>query len=261
VLVWRAALAAPDGRLHLTVLEASDGSLSGDALLVQSPTGRYLLVNGGPSIRRLSDALGRRLPFSQRRLDYLVVAGARQEEIRALPRAIERFPPQSVLWAGNRDTSSSATALLDSLSEAQVPVTEAVPGQVLELGGGARLQVLACGKSGGVFLLEWGNFRAVLPIGANFAELEALQNGRAIGAVSALLLTDHGYAPINPPEWIANLRPLVALLSVSARDGDGLPSPDTLAALDGYTLLRTDQNSWIHLSTDGERMWVEVERR
>jgi competence protein ComEC len=260
VLVWRAALAAPDGRLHLVVLDASDGSISGDALLVQSPTGRYLLINGGPSSRKLSDALGRRLPFAHRRLDYLVVAHPRQEEIRALPTVTERFPPGAVLWAGNREASTSATALLDSLSQAQVPVTEAVPGQFLDLGGGARLQVLACGKSGGVFLLEWGNFRAVLPIGANFAELEALQNGRAIGSVSVLLLADHGYAPINPPEWIANLRPQVALLSVAARDGEGLPSPETLAALEGYTLLRTDQNGWIHLSTDGERMWVEVER-
>ena len=68
--------------------------------------------------------------------------------------------------------------------------------------------------------------------GMNFAELESLENCRGIGSVSALLLADHGYAPINPPEWIANLRPLVALLSVSARDGDDLPSPETLAALD-----------------------------
>jgi phage tail protein X len=30
--------------------------------------------------------------------------------------------------------------------------------------------------------------------------LEILQNGRAIGLVSALLLANHGYAPINPPE-------------------------------------------------------------
>jgi competence protein ComEC len=119
--------------------------------------------------------------------------------------------------------------------------------------------VLTCGKSGGVFLLEWEDFRAVLPVGMNFGEMETLKNGRAIGSVSALLLAEHGYAPVNPPEWIADLRPQVVLLSVSAGDRQGLPSPETLAALEGYTLLRTDQNGWIHLSTDGERMWVEAE--
>jgi competence protein ComEC len=94
----------------------------------------------------------------------------------------------------------------------------------------------------------------------NFAELESLKNGREIVPEIAQLLADHSYAPVNRPEWIANLHPQVALLSVSAGDRDGLPSPETLAALEGYTLLRTDQNGWIHLSSDGEQLGVEAER-
>jgi hypothetical protein len=107
---------------------------------------------------------------------------------------------QAVLWAGSREASSNATALLEIRSREQVPVTEAVPGHTLDLGSGAQLRVLACGKSGGAFLPEWGKFRAVLPVGMNFAEMESLQNGKAIGPVSALLLADHGYAPVNRPE-------------------------------------------------------------
>ena len=76
-----------------------------------------------------------------------------------------------------------------------------------------------------------------------------------------MLLADSGYAPSNPPEWIANLRPQVVLLSVSAADRQGIPAPETLALLQGYTLLRTDRNGWIELSTDGKQMWVEVEKK
>jgi hypothetical protein len=39
-----------------------------------------------------------------------------------------------------------------------------------------------------------------------------------------------------------------------------MPSKETLVAVEGYTLLRTDQKGWIELSTDGERMWVEAAR-
>jgi beta-lactamase superfamily II metal-dependent hydrolase len=53
---------------------------------------------------------------------------------------------------------------------------------------------------------------------------------------------------------IANLRPQVVLVSVSADDLQDLPSPETLGALQGYTVLRTDRNGWIELSTDGEQM-------
>jgi hypothetical protein len=63
-----------------------------------------------------------------------------------------------------------------------------------------------------------------------------------------------------PPEWVANLNPRLVLLSVSARDGQGRPAPEMLEIIQGYNLLRTDRNGWIELSTDGEGMWVEVER-
>jgi beta-lactamase superfamily II metal-dependent hydrolase len=120
--------------------------------------------------------------------------------------------------------------------------------------------VLAVGSRGATLLLEWDRFRLLLPLGMNLDDLEALEYGKAIGNVSALLLGDSGYAPINPPEWIENLRPQVVLLSVSASDQEGLPSPETLELLQGYTLLRTDRDGWIELTTDGIRMWVEAAR-
>lgn len=75
-----------------------------------------------------------------------------------------------------------------------------------------------------------------------------------------LLLVDCGYGLANPLEWIDNLQPQLVLLSVAAGDALDLPSPETLEVLQGYSLLRTDLSWWIHLSTDGEQMWVEVER-
>jgi beta-lactamase superfamily II metal-dependent hydrolase len=48
---------------------------------------------------------------------------------------------------------------------------------------------------------------------------------------------------------------------VSAGDYYGLPSAETMAALEGYNLLRTDHHGWIHITTDGQQMWVEAERR
>ena len=53
----------------------------------------------------------------------------------------------------------------------------------------------------------------------------------------------------------------MVLIGVSAADEEGLPSPETLELLQGYRVLRTDRNGWIELTTDGENMWVEAERR
>ena len=243
--------------MHLIVLDVGGG----EALLVRTPSGRNLLISGGPSATRLSDAPGRRLPLTRRELDYLVVAGGSDEQLQALPHLVERFRLSNVLWAGPAHVSRSARALDTGLSDSGVSIVEAIPGLALDLGQGAVLRVLSVVSRGAILELEWGSFRALLPTGADFAAMEALGNGKAIGPVTALLLAGGGYAPLNPPEWIAQLRPQVALLSVTAADWHGLPDPETLQAVAGYTLLRTDRNGWIHLSTDGEQLWVEVEKR
>jgi competence protein ComEC len=260
VLVWQQALRTPDGLLHMTLLDVSSASQSGDAILIQTPRGRYLLINGGPSTRALSDSLGRRMPVFHRKLDSLLVGSVREEHIAALPSIIERYSPSEVIWAGREQASRSAYYLHEGLVESGIPITTAESGQVLDLAEGAKLWVLAAGSRGAVYLLEWDRFRALLPIGPGYDDFERFGYGRDLGQVTVLLLADSGYAPTNPPAWIDNLRPQLVLLSVAGGDALELPSPETLEALQGYSLLRTDINGWIHLSTDGEQMWVEVER-
>ena len=261
VFVWRAAFTAPDGRLHVTILDVGDTALSGDGILIRTPTGRNLLIDGGPSATRLSEALGRRLPPTNLGLDWLVVAAPGNEQTISLPQVLDRFHPASVLWAGPTHGTRGARELQAALVRAGISQVLVRPGQSLDLGRGAVLRVLTVGKRGATLLLEWDRFRLLLPLGINLEDMAALENGRSIGNVTAVLLADSGYAPSNPPEWIAALQPQVALISVSPADLQDLPSPETLDLLQGYTVLRTDRHGWIELTTDGEHMWVEVEKK
>ena len=256
IFVWRTAFTAPDGLLHFTMLDVG----SGDAILLQTPGGRSVLINGGPSASQLSDGLGRRLPPFAKELDWLIVASPQAEQIGALPRTLERFPPQNVLWAGSPSPSREADYLRETLTSLEVQPVEALAGQTLELGDGAILKVLTVSERGAILLLEWNQFRALLPLGANPKAQETLRMGQSVGNVSVLLLADQGYAALNSPAWINNLRPQLALLSVAADDREGRPDRETIDALGGYSLLRTDQHGWIQVVTDGQQMWVEVEK-
>ena len=119
--------------------------------------------------------------------------------------------------------------------------------------------MLDVGQRGATLLLNWQNFNLLLPIGINFETIEHLQPH--IQPITALLLAESGFAPLNPDQWLETLNPQLVLLSVAANDRQGMPDMQVIESLEGYTLLRTDQNGWIELSTDGERLWVEVERR
>lgn len=95
----------------------------------------------------------------------------------------------------------------------------------------------------------------------SFEALDELQTGASVGPVSVLSLADAGYAASNPPEWIVNLNPELVVLSVDAADPNGMPDGEVLDALTGYSLLRTDESGWIEITTNGDQMWVNVERQ
>jgi beta-lactamase superfamily II metal-dependent hydrolase len=190
-----------------------------------------------------------------------VVAGIDNEDLSSVSANLERFTPSNILWAGNIAGTRAAADLWMMIGNLSLPTTSMQPGQSLDLGSGASLKVISVDARGAVLLLEWGNFRMLLPMGMDFGALQSLQKDLAMRNISALLLAESGYAPLNPPELISFLHPQLAVLSVAQADKTGLPSPETLTALRGYNLLRTDQNGWIELSTDGKQLWVEVERK
>ncbi len=257
LFAWRAAAGGPDGKLHLTFLDVG----SADAVLIQTPAGGHILVNGGPSASSLSDALGRRLSPLDRHLDWLIIAAADESQVASLPRVVERYPPRNVLWGSKEQGSFSSRRLDEWLTEQSIPITKAKQGQTFDLGQGATLKILSISSRGTTMLIEWQGFRALLPVGENFDTLDQLEYGNALGPVTVLSLAQSGYAPLTPPDWIENLSPQLVVISVAAGDKDGLPDQDALDALAGRSVLRTDRNGWIEITTDGKQMWVEVERK
>lgn len=256
ILVWRAVATAGDGQLHITFLDVG----SANAILIQTPEGRHVLIDGGSSVNELADELGRRLPFFSHKLDWLVIASTNENDLAALPRIVERYPPENVLWSGNLQASFASQTLDKYFADTGIPVTRAEAGQKLELGDGAFIEIQAEGPRGSALFIQYKNFRAFLPIGVSEETYASIEYGNALEPVDVLLLADSGYAPANPPDLIENLRPRLVVLSVGAGDPNGLPDQATLEMLDDYSLLRTDRNGWISVRTDGLEMFVETER-
>jgi competence protein ComEC len=257
MFIWRLVAVIPDGSLHITFLNVG----SADAVLVQTPAGRNILIDGGPSTSLLSDALGRRLSPLDHSLDWLILASTSENQVASLPRLLPRYPPKNVLLAGNEQASFSSRQVMQWLAGESIPVTQAEDGQSLDLGEGATLKLVNISSGGATLLIEWNGFRALLPIGENFDTLDQLEYGNTIGHVTVLSLAQSGYAQLTPIDLVQNLDPQLTVLSVAAGDPDGLPDPATLEALAGRTLLRTDLNGWIEVKTDGKQMWVRVEKQ
>jgi len=256
VIIWRLVFSSPDDLFHIVLLDVGTGS----GLYLQTPSGQRVMINGGPSTRRLSDHLGRRLPPFQRDLDYWIITSPIEQDIDALVGNLLRFRPGTVLWLGDGSLCWESENLRSVLDENQIPVEYGKTGQVLTLSDGVMITILSQNRSGGTLLIEYDSFRVLLPFGLLEKEREGWRMGLDLGEITVLLLADNGYQSSNPSLWINNLHPRLVLLSVGIKDNRGLPNRGMIDRLAGYSLLRTDQHGTIHLISDGEKIWVKVDR-
>jgi beta-lactamase superfamily II metal-dependent hydrolase len=141
-----------------------------------------------------------------------------------------------------------------------IDIQNAVIGHKLDLGLGAYLEIIDVGQHGAVLYLAYGQASFLLTPGADPEMIHTMQQQSSLPSVTALMLADSGYLAVNPPDFLAHMQPWVVLISVEAGNERKLPDPKVLEALQGTTILRTDQHGWIHCISDGKRFWVEMER-
>jgi competence protein ComEC len=77
-----------------------------------------------------------------------------------------------------------------------------------------------------------------------------------------LKVAHHGAGSGTSDQFLAAVTPRMAVISVGQDNDFGHPASDVLERLDasGVSILRTDRQGNIELTTDGDRLWVRTER-
>lgn len=226
-LIWHIAVDAPDGKLHITLL---DGKNAG-AVLVETPSGRFLLINGGEDRNELVSAVHRQLPVHHRKVDLLVLAAEKSSGLLALTGALPLMDIGNVLQVGPLPESRTAEGFFAVAESGGVTIRNANPGDRLNLGGGAALVVEQASEKQRLLSITWQDFSLLLVYGD-----------------------------------AANLPPAGVVYLADGANGDMNGFPPQLLIVDGAAraeivpTLSTLQHGWITLITDGRQMWFEGER-
>lgn len=268
--VWSDGLTPESRQLAVTILDVGQG----DAILIQAPGGRRVLIDGGPAGERLMEALGGELPAGARRIDLVVLTHGQDDHVSGLVTALERFDVGAVLAGPLPGSSAAYQAWRDALAQRRLPLRLALAGDRVDLGGGARLEVLAPGarpvRGAGddqndnsvVLRLVYGEVSFLLTgdLGAA-GEAALLARGGDLRA-TVLKVAHHGSDSSTTPSFLAAVRPRLAVVSVGGGNGYGHPSPSTELALRlaGVAELRTDANGRVRLTTDGRELRVHYQR-
>lgn len=269
VWTWWSALDDEDGRLRVSVLDVGQG----DAVLIETPDGRRVLVDGGPSGERLAQALGRELPPHRRRIDLVVLTHGQDDHVSGLVTVLERYDVGCVLTGSLPGSSAAYEAWQDALARRGLCRRFAVAGDWVDLGSGVRLEVLGppspplpgpdeLNENSVVLRLVYGEVSFLLTGDLAATGEEALLSSGADLRATVLKVAHHGSDGSTTPAFLAAVRPRLAVISVGAGNTYGHPSPSLELALRlaGAAELRTDQNGGVRLVTDGKDLWVGLER-
>jgi len=268
----------PDGRLHITVLDVGQG----DSILIESPSGRVVLVDGGPDPERTLRRIGEALPFHRRGLDLVLLTHPHQDHVAGLVEVLARYRVSLVLHGGRPYDNPAYDALLylaahegPGLTNVARVATAGIrlwldPTTSLEILYPARADLSAPPPEGDinnasvVALLGHGSFTALLTGDAEAPVERLLLDRGALEPIDLLKVGHHGSDSSSTPAFLAATRPVAAVVSVGAINKYGHPSPRTLAALraiPGLRLYRTDLHGDVEIVSDGLRSWVMTERQ
>ncbi|RIK35439.1 MAG: hypothetical protein DCC57_23350, partial [Chloroflexi bacterium] len=267
LLVWWAVLARPDGRLHVWFLDVGQG----DGILIQTPSGRQALIDGGRHPALLLSELGAVMPFWDRDLDLLVLTHPDGDHMDAQVEAARRLTVGQAVTSAPATAQTEAAAWQAALSARGTPLSTLHAGGWIDLGDGVALWVLwpQPGAGGGeeagnenslVLKLVYGDFSVLLTGDAGVKSEARWVAGGAPLAATVLKVGHHGSAGSTGPELIRAVNPRLAVIQVGAGNRYGHPAAAVLETLAGRSVLRTDQAGRIHMISDGRQMTYSVER-
>ena len=248
------------GTLRIDFIDVGQG----DAALITSPTGKTVLVDGGPS--RAARALNTFLDAeTDRPLDLILLSHRHEDHLGGLVAAVHHRGARLFLDAPVPHPGPAYTALMHELEDRQVAVRQATRGRRIDLGGGAVMTLLGppdppitgsrsdVNANSVVARLSYGKF-AVLFTGDAEAPTEQwlLAAGAPVQA-TVLKVAHHGSRYASRVGFLRQVGAQVAVVSVGARNEYHHPAPQTLEHLarSGAHVYRTDVDGTVTLETDG----------
>jgi len=269
LLIWMAASALPDGRLHVYFLDIGQG----DGILIQTPSGRQVLIDGGASPQQLFSQLGEVMPFWDRSLDLVVMTNPDKDHMDAQAQIPTRLQIHTALETKTSQSNPDADLWRANMTAATVDVRLQAHGGWIDLGDGVALWVLwppvapflanndeqtVDNENSLIMKLVYGDFSVLLTGDAGLPAESAMLTAAMPLAATVLKVGHHGSKGSTSAAFVQTVDPLIAVIQSGADNSYGHPHQDTLDRLAGRLILRNDQQGRVHVYSDGHQMWLDT---
>jgi competence protein ComEC len=266
------------GKLEVSVLDVGQG----DSLFVVSPRGKTLLIDGGGAFGWFGGQSNRGIDPGEeavspylwsrgfQKLDVVALTHAHQDHLGGLTAILENFRVGQ-LWIG-REVNSPALARVEQLArDRKIPIEhetraksfawDNVEGRFFwpEASSAAPSQA-AKNDDSLVLRLRYEDRSILLPGDAEKEAERAMLSESSQDELRAevLKIGHHGSRNSTTPEFLAAVRPRLAIISVGEDNPYGHPNAELLERLASadVRVLRTDRDGAVHILMDGKGVEV-----
>jgi len=245
----------------------------GDAALVRGPTGKVVLIDGGP--REAGPTLTALLRARRTSgIDFVLLTHRHEDHLGGIAEVVRAVPVRMFMDAPFPHPSQAYEHLLEALAEKHVIVRTATTGRTIDVGGGAILTMIGppeppirrsrsdVNANSVVARLDYGAVGVLFAADAEpQTEKWLLASGARLPA-QILKVAHHGGRYSSTAPLLSAVAPTVAVISVGQPNEYGHPTPEAIARLQEAHahVYRTDQDGTVTIETDGARIQVTTAR-
>ena len=135
--IWSPLVARADHELRVSFLNVGQG----DAIFIESPTGIQVLIDGGRD-RSVLRELSTVMPWYDRSIDLVIATHPDADHITGLIDVLDRYDVGAVIESSVRGDTDLWRVLKGVIAAEGAARAVAMRGQMIDLGGGARLEIL-----------------------------------------------------------------------------------------------------------------------
>lgn len=238
----------------------------GDAIYIQTPSGKQVLIDGGPD-REVLRQLGEMMLWHDRTIDVIVATHPDADHVSGLVDVLQRYQVDLIVEPGVQHDTPQAQSMLKSVAGEGAQELLARRGQVIDFQDGVELEILfpdrdvsrvETNTASIVARLSYGS-TSVLLTGDSPAAIEKyLVALDAQGLNSDILKAGHhGSKTSSSPEFLDAVSPDFTIFSRGCDNRYGHPSTEVVALLAAASLptLDTCNDGRITFLSDGVHIW------
>ena len=141
IFIYYAIYESHAGVLKVSFLDVGQG----DSILIESPVGNKVLIDGGPN-EKVLESLGKEIPFYDHSIDLVITTHPDKDHIGGVPDILNNYFVKEYIDNGAPAETATDKELKKEVADKNIKYEVARSGELVDLGGGAYLAIISPGS-------------------------------------------------------------------------------------------------------------------